>query len=92
MGGFNGETNVSASVDGFGGFSLGVATCVLSVVKVAWIGRFFTLKRLKGSGRSESDMSSGFVSHCDATVAPMCFGAGWSFPQTVFGDVSTLHL
>ena len=90
--GFGGETDVSASVDGFGGFSLGVATCVVSLIRIVRFGLFFVLKRLKGSGRSESGMSSGCASHAEVTVAPTCFEAGWSFPQTEFGDVSTLHL
>ena len=90
--GFDCETKISSSVDGFGGFPLGITTCFVSFVEIVWFGLFFVLKRLKGSGRSESDMSSGFVSHCEVTVAPTCFEAGWSLPHTEVGDVSTLHL
>ena len=64
----------------------------MSFVKISRLGLFFVLKRLKGSGRSESCMSSGSGSHAEVTVAPTCFEAGWSFPQTEFGDVNTLHL
>ena len=90
--GFGGETKVSASVDGFGGFSLGVTLVSSHLSKSSGLASSLFLKRLKGSGRSESGMSSGCASHAEVTVAPTCFEAGWSFPQTEFGDVSTLHL
>ena len=92
MCGFVGETRVLASVDVFGDLSKGGVTFVLSVVKSNCVGLFFVLKRLKGSDSSDSLRSSGLKSHLDATVAPTCLEAGWSFPHTVVGDVSTLHL
>ena len=50
------------------------------------------LNKLKGSGSSDYFIWSGLVSHCDATVAPTCFDAGWSFPHADVGEVNMLHL
>ena len=70
---------------------IGDANFVLSVVRSTWLGLFIVLNGLNGSGSSES-FTSGLVSHCDATVAPTCFDAGWSFPHADVGEVNMLHL